>query len=147
MTLTGRTRIWPVVIQLWLETPVFGRGFGSSLYILPTHPDLFLAAASAHSLYLEQLFSGGLVALALLLLSFFVTFRLGWKNGASRELGLLIFFIIYGATEPIINGPVSFPVFVMYLAVARIISPAAVTAPIVKRSDGSIAALAGAAGR
>jgi hypothetical protein len=59
----------------------------------------------------------------------------------------LIFFIIYGATEPIINGPVSFPVFVMYLAVARIISPAAVTAPIVKRSDGSIAALAGAAGR
>lgn len=133
MTLTGRTRIWPVVIQLWLETPLFGRGFSSSLYILPTHPDLFLAAASAHSLYLEQLFSGGLMALGLLLLSIIVTFWLGWKRGASRELGLLIFFIIYGVTEPIINGPVSFPVFIMFLAAARIISPATETVSTLER--------------
>lgn len=46
VTLTGRTRIWPVVVELWRQSPLFGYGFGSALYILPVHPDLFRAAAT-----------------------------------------------------------------------------------------------------
>jgi O-antigen ligase len=98
-----------------------GRGFGSALYILPNHPDLFRAAAHAHNLYLEQLFSGGLIGLGLFASSILMTIAMAWKIKASREFSLLVFFLIYGMTEPVISGPISFPLIVMLLAVALIL--------------------------
>jgi O-antigen ligase len=121
MSATGRTRIWPVVIELWSQTPFMGRGFGAALYILPTHPDLFRAAAHAHNLYLEQLFSGGLIGLGLFACSIVVTIAVAWRANAAREFSLLIFFLIYGLTEPVISGPVSFPLIMMFLAVVLIL--------------------------
>jgi O-antigen ligase len=122
LTLTGRTRIWAVVIDLWERSPLFGYGFGSALYILPVHPDLFRAAAHSHNLYLEQLFSGGLIGIVLFGTSMVISITAAWRIGAARELSLMIFFLIYGMTEPVIYGPVSFPVIIMILAIARILS-------------------------
>jgi O-antigen ligase len=124
LTLTGRTRIWPVVIELWRQAPLFGHGFGSALYILPVHPDLFSAAAHSHNLYLEQLFSGGLVGLGLLVCSIAITCVAAWRRAATRELALLLFFLIYGLTEPVIYGPVSFPLIIMFLPIARVLARA-----------------------
>lgn len=124
MSATGRTRIWSVVIDLWSQTPMMGRGFGSALYILPVHPDLFQAAAHAHSLYLEQLFSGGIIGLGLFVSSILLTMVLAWSTKAARECALLIFFLIYGLTEPVISGPVSFPLFIMFLAAVLILQSA-----------------------
>jgi O-antigen ligase len=121
MSATGRTRIWPVVIELWSQTPFMGRGFGAALYILPTHPDLFRAAAHAHNLYLEQLFSGGLIGLGLFACSMVVTIAAAWRVNATREFSLLVFFLVYGLTEPVISGPVSFPLIMMFLAVVLIL--------------------------
>ncbi len=122
LTLTGRTRIWPVVLELWRQSPLFGYGYGSALYILPVHPDLFRAAAHSHNLYLEQLFSGGVIGLGLFVCSVIVTIVVAWRTGAARELSLLMFFLIYGLTEPVIYGPVSFPLIILFLAVAMTIS-------------------------
>jgi O-antigen ligase len=124
MSATGRTRIWSVVIDLWSQTPMMGRGFGSALYILPIHPDLFRAAAHAHSLYLEQLFSGGLIGLGLFLCSIVITFVVAWRTRAARECSLMVFFLIYGLTEPVISGPVSFPLIIMFLAAVLILQNA-----------------------
>ena len=133
VTLTGRTRIWPVVVELWRQSPLFGYGFGSALYILPVHPDLFRAAAHSHNLYLEQLFSGGLIGFGLLVCSMVATIMVAWRRGAAGELSLLMFFLIYGMTEPVIFGPVSFPLIIMMLTIARILSgssPRGATDPI-----------------
>jgi exopolysaccharide production protein ExoQ len=121
MSATGRTRIWPVVIELWSQTPFLGRGFGAALYILPMHPDLFRAAAHAHNLYLEQLFSGGLIGLGLFTCSIIMTIAVAWRTKAAREFSFLAFFLVYGLTEPVISGPVSFPLILMFLAVVLIL--------------------------
>ena len=122
LTLTGRTRIWAVVIDLWRQSPLFGYGFGSALYILPVHPDLFHAAAHSHNLYLEQLFSGGIIGIGLFACSMAITIVVAWRTRAARELSLVIFFLVYGMTEPVIYGPVSFPLIIMILAIARILA-------------------------
>jgi hypothetical protein len=51
-----------------------------------------------------------------------ITMTVAWRMGAARELSLMMFFLIYGMTEPVIYGPVSFPVIIMILAIARILS-------------------------
>jgi O-antigen ligase len=101
---TGRTRIWTVVLELIPQAPVLGRGYASAQHILPLHPDLFLAAAHAHNLYLEMLFSGGLVGLALLIWCILTTVILAIRVGGARELALFSFILPYGLTEPIIGG-------------------------------------------
>jgi exopolysaccharide production protein ExoQ len=121
MSATGRSRIWPVVIELWSQTPILGRGYGSALYILPTHPDLFTAAAHAHSLYLEQLFSGGIIGLGLFVCSILVTTAVAWRRSAAREWSLLLFFLVYGLTEPVVSGPISFALIVMFMTIVLIL--------------------------
>jgi O-antigen ligase len=120
-TLTGRTEIWAVVLAMAVEAPVLGYGFGSSLFILSKHPDLFLAAAHAHNVYLEQLFTGGMIGLGLFVASIAVTIALGVKSGAAKETALMSFFVVYGFTEPIINGPINLGVIVMFLATGMIL--------------------------
>jgi len=137
MSATGRTRIWPVVIELWSQTPMMGRGFGSALYILPTHPDLFRAAAHAHNLYLEQLFSGGIIGLGLFACSIVITIAVAWRTKAAREFSFLVFFLIYGLTEPVISGPVSFPLITMFLAVVLILRNGRLRSPRVVSSQGA----------
>jgi hypothetical protein len=68
------------------------------------------------------LFSGGLIGIALFGTSMVITITAAWRSGAAREVSLMIFFLIYGMTEPVIYGPVSFPVIIMTLAIARILS-------------------------
>jgi exopolysaccharide production protein ExoQ len=118
---TGRTRIWPVVIDLWSMTPLLGRGFGSGQYILPLHPDLFAAAAHAHNLYLESLFTGGLIQLALLMWCTLTTLVLAIRVRATGEFALFCFYLLYGLTEPVINGPLSVPVLIWFTTVVLIL--------------------------
>lgn len=111
---TGRTRIWAVVIDLWLERPFFGYGPGSAKFILPVHPMLFKAAAHPHNLYLSVLFAGGLVGIVLFLTSLTMTIRRAWSQQAHAAIALIIFYLIYGITEPVLGGMVSFLSFCFY---------------------------------
>jgi hypothetical protein len=58
--------------------------------------------------------------LGLFVCSTVVTFMAAWRKAAARELSLVIFFLIYGMTEPVISGPVSLPLIIMFLAIAMI---------------------------
>ncbi len=106
---TGRTRIWAVVLQLSAEHPLFGLGYTSSGQILPKNEMLFAAAAHAHDMYLEVLFSGGIVGVGLLIASLMASIKRAAENHAHAEVGIIIFFLIYGITEPVMNGLVGFP--------------------------------------
>ncbi|WP_406857045.1 O-antigen ligase family protein [Alsobacter sp. KACC 23698] len=109
LTGTGRTRIWEVVISLWLEHPLLGLGFTSSGQILPKNEMLFVAAAHAHNVFLETLFSGGLVGLGLFMAALIASIRRAARAGAHAKVAYLLFFMLYGMTEPIVNGLVGFP--------------------------------------
>ncbi len=106
---TGRTRIWAVVLQLSTEHPLFGQGYTSSGQILPKNEMLFAAAAHAHDMYLEVLFSGGLIGVGLLVAALVASIRRATQNHAHAEIGIIIFFLIYGITEPVMNGLIGFP--------------------------------------
>jgi O-antigen ligase len=118
---TGRTRIWPVVIELWSETPILGRGFRSALHILPIHPALFLAAAHAHNVYLDILFSGGIIGLGLFIMGLIIVIGLAWNREAKREIAIIVFFMVYGMTEPLVGGPLSAPLIVLFVAIVRVL--------------------------
>lgn len=120
---TGRTRIWAVVLDLWMQQPLLGYGEGSAKFILPIHPMLFKAAAHAHNLYLNVLMSGGIVGLSLFLVALGATLRRAVRNEAYREAALVLFPLVYGLTEPAIGGLVSFVALCFYSAVALIFAP------------------------
>jgi O-antigen ligase len=112
---TGRTRIWAVVLDLIPKSWLIGYGYASAQYILPTHPDLFEAAAHSHNLYLEMLFCSGVVGFFMLLWCLLTTIILAIRVGGARELGLFVFFIPYGLTEPVIGG-VTYLAMIMWQA-------------------------------
>jgi O-antigen ligase len=99
-SLTGRSEIWAVVIQKWLQQPIYGYGYTSALSILPLDPRLFHAAAHTHNMLLELLFSGGLILVALFLLGLGATIVHICRLGAVNEAALVAFFLVRGLTEP-----------------------------------------------
>ncbi len=113
---TGRTQIWSVVLRLWAEQPIFGYGAGSAKYILPNQPTLFAAAAHAHDLYLNILFSGGVIGLALLLAGLWLALRRTIRRQDDGVVALLLFFMVYGITEPTIGSLASFVPMGFYAA-------------------------------
>ena len=115
---TGRTRIWAVVLELVPQAWFIGRGYASSQHILPFHPDLFLAAAHAHNFYLEVLFCGGVIGLALLLWCIQLTMTLAVRAGRAKELALFSLVLPYGLTEPIMAGPTYFALVVWQAGIA-----------------------------
>jgi O-antigen ligase len=117
LTATGRTNIWEAAIALWLEHPVFGLGFNSSLQILPRRADLFTAAAHTHNVFLEILFSGGLVGLGLFTAALIATVRRAAMCHRYSEIGILTFFVIHGLTEPLVFGTIAFPSLAFFAAV------------------------------
>ena len=120
---TGRTRIWSVVIDLWKDRPLFGYGAGSAKYILPIHPLLFAAAAHAHNLYLNILFAGGAVGLLLFLAGLVSTLRRTLVIRSHGLVGMLIFYLLYGMTEPAVGGLVSFVSFGFYAIIVLALCP------------------------
>jgi O-antigen ligase len=108
LTATGRTNIWTASIALWLEHPLLGLGFNSSLQILPARTDLFTAAAHTHNVFLEILFSGGLIGLGLFLAAMGATLRKAVACGRYANLGILLFFMLHGLTEPVVFGTINF---------------------------------------
>ncbi len=135
---TGRTRIWAVVIELWLERPLFGYGAGSAKFILPFHPMLFKAAAHAHNMYLNILFSGGLVGLTIFLTSLVLTLRRAWAKRAHKTIGIAIFYLLYGMTEPTVGGLVSFLSLCFYALPCLVLA----TRATASRSGGTASAVA-----
>jgi O-antigen ligase len=123
-SVTGRSQIWAVVLEMWAQRPIQGYGYASALAILPLDPRLFHAAAHAHNMYLELLFGGGVILLGLFLYAVWQTYRQALRIGAISEAALLTFFMVRGLTEATpFSGMVSFSSFAVTVIFALIIAP------------------------
>ena len=118
-TLNGRREIWDVVSEGIRAHPFLGEGYGASRVFLPQDDRLFLAAVNAHNVFLELLYSGGL-----LLLLLYAT-GVGWslirnlRRMQVAPLIALIFFLVIGTTTstPYAGLPL-FPAIAFYVVVA-----------------------------
>jgi O-antigen ligase len=119
---TGRATIWSVVLERIAASPLLGYGYASATFILPLDPRLFAVAAHSHNLYLEVLFSGGVMSFFLFVLAIFITLYEGIRNRRFEPLLILAFFLLRGITEPSpFGGMPSFSAFAFFLSVSFII--------------------------
>lgn len=115
----GRTMIWSVVLEMIGQQPLFGYGYGSATFILPEDPRLFSVAAHTHNLYLEILFSGGVVAMALFVAAIALTFYEGIRTHCFAPLLLIFFFLLRGIFEPApFGGAPTYAAYVFFIMVA-----------------------------
>ena len=87
------------MLTLWAQKPLTGWGYGAMLYVLPSQPGLFDAAAHAHNLFLEVLVGTGLIGFVILLMAVFSTLFWGFRLGEGRALALVLFILLRGMTE------------------------------------------------
>lgn len=99
LTATGRSYIWQTVLTLWSQKPLTGWGYGAMLYVLPSQPGLFEAAAHAHNLFLEVLVGTGIVGFVILTMAVGSTLFWGIRFGEGRGLALVLFVLLRGMTE------------------------------------------------
>lgn len=119
---TGRAEIWSVVLEHIARRPVTGYGYAAATSILPLDPRLFSVAAHTHNLYLEVLFSGGLIALGLFLTAILMTVYEGVRKRCFEPMIVLFFFLVRGVTEPSPFGNMpSFAGYAFFLSVAFVV--------------------------
>lgn len=118
---TGRAEIWTVVIEMIKQRPITGHGYASASYILPNDPRLFSVAAHAHNMYLEVLFSCGIIGFGVLLLALSQSLWLGFRHKAHASLIIVFFFLLRGITEPApFSGLPAFSGYAFMLAITMI---------------------------
>ncbi len=113
-TLTGRTHLWPIVIDHIYESPLIGFGTGSSRYILPK----FTGLTHAHNLWLQILLEGGFVLFlfsVLLSWRFFQTIRQLLKKQDFQKGVLLLYYgiVLTSASVTDIPGIMSYNILMV----------------------------------
>ncbi len=109
----GRTAIWSVGLQIALESPLFGHGFGTftSLFTLDKAPESSLESIDtyyitdgrgAHNIYLELVSEIGIVGLGIFLAWMWVLLRVSLRQAVHPDLILilkacLVAYLIQGA--------------------------------------------------
>jgi O-antigen ligase len=122
-SLTGRSSIWAVVIELWAQRPIFGHGLTSALWILPTDPRLFESAKHTHNMLLELLFAGGIVLLSIFLYATYQTLVEMYRLRAITEATLFLYFLVRGLTEPgSFGGMAGYTTFAFTVTIALLIA-------------------------
>jgi exopolysaccharide production protein ExoQ len=97
---TGRTFIWDAAEYFIEKEPIFGYGFGSSIYLLPEFSDsLGFAPPHAHNMYLQLLISGGYIGLSLFLLLIITCFSCCFIKRDLFSAMCLIFIMLMGFFE------------------------------------------------
>lgn len=115
--LTGRVSIWSDAIGLIRMNPLLGWGFDNNARVIEQSG---LATVHFHNGYLDLTIRGGVLALVLLLLSFyFVTLHLRKKSAVASAIGLsfLLLILTYNVTEVAFLAPRN-PVWLLFLCVA-----------------------------
>ena len=118
-SLNGRSRIWDVAWESIYAHPMLGQGYGASRLILPMDDRLFGAAVNTHSVYLELLFSGGVVLFTLFVIAVAPDVFRSAMQGRTEALIALLFFLVRGAAEaaPFAGLPL-LPALIFYVAVS-----------------------------
>jgi O-antigen ligase len=123
LSLTGRTEIWRVALELWAEHPILGLGYSSSPFALKESPDLLHAAGNTHNTYLEILFSSGPLGFGLLVTALAITLKRAAARRRYSELAIVIFFAIYGLTEAVIFSVAGLPMLLFFSSLILTFTP------------------------
>lgn len=119
--LTGREKIWPAFLELWLESPWVGVGGAG----IANGNDIAQAYGHAHSLYIDELARWGLAGFitqfAALGIGVFVAAKAA-GIGFPGPLAVMVTYFITGVTEPrnnwIVPSATGFLLILMVLAAA-----------------------------
>ena len=107
-TLTGRTKIWPVVFDQALTHPLVGHGVGTDrAEISRLSFAVGFDIQHAHNILLHVLFTTGAIGLCLFLYTLWTVVRRPNKQ-MSRDpwgLGIIVFLLIDGISEPVLQNP------------------------------------------
>jgi exopolysaccharide production protein ExoQ len=100
-TATGRTRIWSIAVQRWLESPIFGQGANFWQEKIELRLGL-TGATNAHNLLLQAFSCAGVVGVATLLIFLYFLFRYSMR-AASRtrggSVGVMAMFVVRSIFE------------------------------------------------
>jgi exopolysaccharide production protein ExoQ len=123
-SLNGRSYIWQVAWEHINAHPLIGHGYGASRTILPTDDRLFAAAVNTHNLYLELLFSGGIVLLGLFVAVVAIALMRSVARKRGEALIAMLFFLMVGGAEasPFSRLPL-FAAFAFYTALSMCLAP------------------------
>lgn len=115
-TMTGRTNIWNVVVDLIKNNIIFGYGFASSSQVISSYASLVgFNVSHAHSLYLNLLLTSGLIGVVLSAWFFVVNMRFFLRNNLYFEFSSILMILIVGLTEAIIFGSIATLAFVFLM--------------------------------
>lgn len=104
VTFTGRTLIWETVLLHIISSPIFGQGYltGDQMAML-IDGNIWSARRSAHNMYLQFLFDGGIILLAVMIAFFYSISRKiiheENKNYVFLMSTLLVMMLINGIFE------------------------------------------------
>lgn len=97
---TGRSYIWPVVIDLINQKPFFGWGYASSVRVLPMFSNVIGHTPShTHNLYLQILFSVGYSGFLLFVLLCMLKIYNAFKFRDDYKIAGLFFILFSGISE------------------------------------------------
>ena len=105
---TSRTHIWAVVEMLIAQKPIFGWGYGSSVFIMPQY-ERFMghAAPHAHNIFLQLWLTTGLTGLLLFLTALASRFLIAIWYHERFVVILLLFVVLNGLSESSAFGGVA----------------------------------------
>lgn len=106
-TVSGRTDIWPVVLDMISRRPMLGYGWGAEETLfnqLARSGRITFAAFTTHSVALSPLISGGVIGFSLLATSLGSAFRLRHRADP-WVLAPVVVILIGGLTEAIVHRP------------------------------------------
>lgn len=122
LTLTGRTDIWFAVMDAFFEKPLLGWGYGVSKFELPGlfESEWGWVTGSAHNLFLQSLFSNGLLGFVAFFLFLLRGLYLSYIRKDLFFLAINIYVLLSGLTEASAFGPTpNFLTFIWFLLFAR----------------------------
>jgi O-antigen ligase len=104
-----RAKRWKLAVDLIRQSPVVGYGTGSEIPMLKDayyeHKfyDSYLNSLNAHNQYLSFLLKGGLIALAVYLLTLLFAFRLAFRKKDPLFISFLLLITLTGFSENILD--------------------------------------------
>jgi O-antigen ligase len=105
-TLTSRTEIWGFVLAEWNKSPLLGYGYGSTKTLLLNQFYLWdFTTESAHNLFIQCLFTLGLVGATVLFLIMMLQARQISTARSRQGIFLTAYVYFMGITEASFAGP------------------------------------------
>ncbi len=105
-TLTGRTEIWPIVIDLIEERPLSGHGFGvDTLLLSPRSVEVNFIVEHAHNAVLHLLLTTGAVGTILFLVALAAAVRRAPPEARPWVAVIVTYLLVAGVAEALFRNP------------------------------------------